>query len=99
MLRISPQHLAFFGGCGRGGRYKRLVRLIGPRFGALASGFAICCTASQRARAQTDASPPAETIVEVRGVPRGAGTPALSRAQARELPGAFGDPLRAVDSL
>lgn len=29
----------------------------------------------------------------------GAGTPALSRAQARELPGAFGDPLRAVDSL
>jgi hypothetical protein len=37
--------------------------------------------------------------VEVRGVPRGAGTPALSRAQARELPGAFGDPLRAIDSL
>jgi hypothetical protein len=38
-------------------------------------------------------------VVEVRGTPAGAGTPALSRAQARELPGAFGDPLRAVDSL
>ena len=37
--------------------------------------------------------------MEVRGTARGAGTPALSRAQARELPGAFGDPLRAVDSL
>jgi hypothetical protein len=39
------------------------------------------------------------TVVEVRGEQRGAGTPALSRAQARELPGAFGDPLRAVDAL
>jgi hypothetical protein len=38
-------------------------------------------------------------VVEVRGEPRGVGTPALSRAQARELPGAFGDPLRAVDAL
>ena len=38
-------------------------------------------------------------MVEVRGTPAGAGTPTLSRAQARELPGAFGDPLRAVDSL
>ena len=38
-------------------------------------------------------------MIEVRGTPPGAGTPALSRAQARELPGAFGDPLRAVDSL
>jgi hypothetical protein len=37
--------------------------------------------------------------VEVRGAPRAAGPSALSRAQARELPGAFGDPLRAVDSL
>jgi hypothetical protein len=41
----------------------------------------------------------AEAVVEVRGTRSGAGTPALSRAQARELPGAFGDPLRAVDSL
>ena len=32
-------------------------------------------------------------------MPAGPGTPALSRAQARELPGAFGDPLRAIDSL
>jgi hypothetical protein len=46
--------------------------------------------------AEGESSP---TLVEVRGQQRGAGTPALSRAQARELPGAFGDPLRAVDSL
>jgi hypothetical protein len=38
-------------------------------------------------------------VVEVRGAPPGAGTPTLSRAQARELPGAFGDPLRAIDAL
>jgi hypothetical protein len=38
-------------------------------------------------------------VVEVRGTPRGPGTPAISRAQARELPGAFGDPLRAIDAL
>lgn len=38
-------------------------------------------------------------MVEVRGTPAGSGGPALSRAQARELPGAFGDPLRAIDSL
>ncbi len=40
-------------------------------------------------------------MVEVRGTPlsSGPGTPTLSRAQARELPGAFGDPLRAIDSL
>lgn len=38
-------------------------------------------------------------MVEVRGNAPGPGTPALSRAQARELPGAFGDPLRAIDSL
>jgi len=38
-------------------------------------------------------------VIEVRGAPPGPSTPALSRAQARELPGAFGDPLRAVDSL
>jgi hypothetical protein len=49
--------------------------------------------------AQSDAAPEPATEVEVRGTRRGAGTPALSRAQARELPGAFGDPLRAVDSL
>jgi hypothetical protein len=40
-----------------------------------------------------------EAVVEVRGTPAGAGTPTLSRATARELPGAFGDPVRAVDSL
>ena len=38
-------------------------------------------------------------VVEVRGSARAASGQALSRAQARELPGAFGDPLRAVDSL
>lgn len=40
-------------------------------------------------------------MVEVRGASAstGPGTPSLSRAQARELPGAFGDPLRAVDAL
>lgn len=41
----------------------------------------------------------ASTVVEVKGTPAGPGTPALSRAQARELPGAFGDPLRAVEAL
>lgn len=50
------------------------------------------------AQAPTETEP-APLVVEVRGVPRGVGTPALSRAQARELPGAFGDPLRAVDAL
>jgi hypothetical protein len=50
----------------------------------------------QAAPARSDEAP---TVVEVRGTPPGPGTPALSRAQARELPGAFGDPLRAVDSL
>jgi hypothetical protein len=49
--------------------------------------------------AQPSPAPTAPTVVEVRGTPAGAGTPALSRAQARELPGAFGDPLRAVESL
>lgn len=44
-----------------------------------------------------DAAPP--TVIEVRGTRAGPGTPTLSRAQARELPGAFGDPLRAIDSL
>ncbi|HYP89292.1 MAG TPA: TonB-dependent receptor [Polyangiaceae bacterium] len=38
-------------------------------------------------------------MIEVRGAASGPGTPALSRAQARELPGAFGDPLRAIDAL
>jgi hypothetical protein len=40
-----------------------------------------------------------ESEVQVRGERRGASTLSLSRAQARELPGAFGDPLRAVDAL
>ncbi len=47
--------------------------------------------------AANDEAPP--TVIEVRGTPAGPDTPALSRAQARELPGAFGDPLRAIDSL
>jgi hypothetical protein len=51
------------------------------------------------ARAQAAEGEATPTVVEVRGEQRGAGTPALSRAQARELPGAFGDPLRAIDSL
>jgi len=39
-------------------------------------------------------------VIEVRGAPApGPSTPAISRAQARELPGAFGDPLRAIDAL
>lgn len=56
--------------------------------------------ATSKAAAPTESAvPPTPTVIEVRGTPPGAGTPALSRAQARELPGAFGDPLRAVDSL
>lgn len=51
------------------------------------------------AQAATSDDGAAPAVIEVRGTPPGAGTPALSRAQARELPGAFGDPLRAVDSL
>jgi hypothetical protein len=51
------------------------------------------------ALAQSVPSDEAPTVVEVRGTPPGPGTPALSRAQARELPGAFGDPLRAVEAL
>jgi hypothetical protein len=62
--------------------------LIGAALGW--SSPALCQTAPN------DATP---AVVVVRGTPPGPGTPALSRAQARELPGAFGDPLRAVDSL
>lgn len=59
---------------------------------------------AQTAPAEGDAGPSqtseaASTVVEVKGTRNGPGTPALSRAQARELPGAFGDPLRAIDSL
>jgi len=77
------------------------VRRIGLVWGGL--GGLVAATSwsgralSQAAPAATDASPP--TVIEVRGAQPGPGTPALSRAQARELPGAFGDPLRAVDSL
>lgn len=75
---------------------------IGKQPGALGSGIAVVFSlwggvaSAQRAPSGADAEP---TVVEVRGRARGAGTPALSRAQARELPGAFGDPLRAVDAL
>ncbi|HXK19092.1 MAG TPA: Plug domain-containing protein, partial [Polyangiaceae bacterium] len=77
------------------------MRRIGQSLGALGAGLAIV-TLGRAALAQSepppsDQAPP--TVIEVRGTPPGAGTPALSRAQARELPGAFGDPLRAVDSL
>jgi hypothetical protein len=78
------------------------VSRIGTQTGALGAGiFAVLGSWSGAALAQpgpsaSDAEP---TTVEVRGQPRGVGTPALSRAQARELPGAFGDPLRAVDAL
>jgi len=74
--------------------------------GALGAGLAIGALAGTAlaqsepepsVSAQGDQAPP--TVIEVRGTPPGPGTPALSRAQARELPGAFGDPLRAVDSL
>jgi hypothetical protein len=57
----------------------------------------VCPALAQTPPAPTDEAP--ATVVEVRGMRAGAGTPTLSRAQARELPGAFGDPLRAVDSL
>jgi hypothetical protein len=63
----------------------------------LAVAFSACPALAQSPAAPTDETP--STVVEVRGTRAGAGTPALSRAQARELPGAFGDPLRAVDSL
>jgi hypothetical protein len=53
------------------------------------------------ALSQTEATPSdAGPVIEVRGAPGpGPSTPAISRAQARELPGAFGDPLRAIDGL
>lgn len=74
---------------------------IGFSPGALGSSLAALvglwgATASAQAPAAAEPEP---LVVEVRGQPRGVGTPALSRAQARELPGAFGDPLRAVDTL
>jgi hypothetical protein len=77
------------------------VRWIGLRSGIVGGGLAavtlVCPAFAQTGPPRRDEAP--ETVVEVRGTPPGAGTPALSRAQARELPGAFGDPLRAVDSL
>jgi hypothetical protein len=57
---------------------------------------------AERYKDLVDAAPPgdpAPMVVEVRGDARTPTGQALSRAQARELPGAFGDPLRAVDSL
>ena len=57
----------------------------------------MCPALGQSEPVRDDEAPP--TVIEVHGTPTGAGTPTLSRAQARELPGAFGDPLRAVDSL
>lgn len=66
----------------------------------LAAALSACPALGQAPTVPTaprDDGPP--TVIEVRGTPAGAGTPTLSRAQARELPGAFGDPLRAVDSL
>jgi hypothetical protein len=75
------------------------VSRIGFSSGALRSGLAVAW-GLWGASALAQASPePEPLVVEVRGEPRGVGTPALSRAQARELPGAFGDPLRAVDAL
>jgi hypothetical protein len=69
--------------------------------GALGAGLAVFggvrLALAQSEPSRSDDAPP--TVIEVRGTPPGAGTPALSRAQARELPGAFGDPLRAIDSL
>lgn len=80
------------------------MRRTSLRSGVLGSSFAVALGAGaalgqppQAAATPSDDAPP--TVVEVRGTRAGAGTPALSRAQARELPGAFGDPLRAVDSL
>ena len=75
----------------RGLRCWRMRRL------GLATVLGACRALGQVAAPHADEG--AETVVEVRGTRSGAGTPALSRAQARELPGAFGDPLRAVDSL
>jgi hypothetical protein len=78
------------------------VRWFGSCRGALGCSLLAVLSWPALARAQTDPQPAGaetESVVEIRGSRRGAGTPALSRAQARELPGAFGDPVRAIDSL
>lgn len=83
------------------------MRRIGFGRGALGSAFfawsLLVLTWSPTAVAEEpsgeQAPADAERVVEVRGTRPGAGTPSLSRASARELPGAFGDPLRAIDSL
>jgi hypothetical protein len=78
-----------------------MVSRIGSSSGALCSALLAACgvwSATALAEPPTGAAQE-PVVVEVRGRPRGVGTPALSRAQARELPGAFGDPLRAVDAL
>jgi hypothetical protein len=82
------------------------VRRTSLSSGALGLGVAAAVASSAGpAWGQAEAAPSQSpndarpTVIEVRGTPAGAGTPALSRAQARELPGAFGDPLRAIDSL
>lgn len=88
------------------GAIKAEVRRSSLASGPLGLGLAAVLGASSALGQQPAPPPPATTdavptVVEVRGtaVPSGAGTPSLSRAQARELPGAFGDPLRAIDSL
>jgi len=75
------------------------VRSIGLEQGALAAVAFACWSAPALCQTAPDDASAPPRVVEVRGTPPGPGTPALSRAQARELPGAFGDPLRAVDAL
>ncbi len=88
--------LALFGGFGSAQDYNGDVRRDLRHLATL--GCALSAALSDAGRVFADE--PEEAVVEVRGdAPRGAGTPAISRAQARELPGAFGDPLRAIDAL
>ena len=71
------------------------MQRAGLRAGLACAGWLLPAGAAAQV-AEGESTP---TVVEVQGEPRGAGTPSLSRAQARELPGAFGDPLRAVEAL
>lgn len=88
--------LALFGGRGRAQGYKEPVRRVSWVWAGLAGVSWVM--AAPPVRSQSAGTTP-EAVVEVRGTPPGAGTPTLSRAQARELPGAFGDPLRAIEAL
>jgi hypothetical protein len=85
---------------GERARYKDHVRRIGHVSGvaglAACLALVVCPPRALAQAAKADADP---AVIEVRGTPTTPAAPALSRAQARELPGAFGDPLRAVDSL